>query len=492
MTRRWRLSRAGAAGAAVGSALLFMALGGCVDSRSARPGELDAAFQLSATGWEEARPKPLRTDAATWPYRYELAFEPSPAWSTIKLYETFKALPNNNGVAVFPLSQQHADAMAALFSRTGDYVQRLAHVLEESGSGSDRRWATLTADLLLEVDALGASMSPDIERRRQVPLVWDNSAAWVLVPLLQSLSEFFTEELSPDLAAEQPDVVLVGGLLRSSFRLSGRNVPDGTTTAVLELLHDWDRADRRQALADLLETARDATPQRYPELQRSAQKAARAADGLASTLAFLAAMTAQWNRFNSVALELRERDGRTIAGLEYDIVPGAAVELDGLHFAAPRAELVGHGWVVVSYERDEAREIVVRFSSAGDGGLILRFQGLLHALVDLLAFKLDDAYLRELRFVSRRDFERGKVRTYALLMDALNGAERRRVVRIETTKTAILSERPELPPRLDGRRRTTDFEYHNGRKVYQYRSSRTEPPELWGYRANQPAADGRP
>ena len=57
--------------------------------------------------------------------------------------------------------------------------------------------------------------------------------------------------------------------------------------------------------------------------------------------------------------------------------------------------------------------------------------------------------------------------------------DRRRTVRVMTSKKPVLIERQGLPPRLEGRIQTVQFQRYNGSKLYYYTKEKFIKPELW-------------
>jgi hypothetical protein len=444
---------------------------------------MDRAYQPAELDWSSTQPRRITLDDRVLPYRYEIHYEPSPIWSVVSLHETFERLPEIEDRVVFQVSQQHADGMAELLLHFAGHVRQLGLVVDQLGQrGGDRKWAQLTADLLLEFDRMASAVSPDIKRRRRGQVSINDTAAWVLVPMLQVLGKLTAEEdtvaaLPPQVVEERVGASVGGILLRSSFRLSGRQLPSGLILDVFNTLNDAG-PECRETLIDNLLQAYHSTPARYPALGDSADKAAEAINGLASGMEFLAEMAGQWQHFDHVALEVREHDNDTVAALEFEVHPDEVVSVTGLHFAAPRIELSGRGRVVIHRGKADERMRVL-FESQDSGGIVLRFEGIVYLMADIFAFRLDDANLREIGYQSKLDDAGGKHRVVEVLMEAVEGEEKRRVIRVDTAKTPILEARADLPPRLVGRERTITFEYYNGKRVYEHISSKIQKPELW-------------
>jgi hypothetical protein len=336
---------------------------------------------------------------------------------------------------------------------------------------------------------LAASVSQSAQTRGQLQV--DDTAAWVVLPLLELLAgrqaqpletpEAWIDELA---AAERrlSEVVLL-----ASLRLTGRALSDDLVDRVLRAERDSPRRLGMRRTRDILLEYFRATPPRFEPLRHTATDAAAGAQYLADGLENLRRMVHQWPRVNRLAFELRRYESHPVAVLEFDIRPGEQVVFSHLDLFAPDVIFRGQGRVEVQWNPAEGAGKVIRFESAGNSGVKLRFPAFPFVLARLLAFPLENAMLKEIRYQARED---GSGTILEVMMEAVHGgSDPRRLLRIETTSTAILADRPALPPRLDGRTKTQTVSFYNGRRRWFITGTSSGKPELWRETQQPPAPE---
>lgn len=482
-----RAFRAAGVAAALTAAL---SAGGCLDSAPLRPGEMDAAWQLTESVWDRSEPATEGPDTGP-PYRYVIAYEPSVVWSVIELYRSAVELPEIHDVVRFPVSDEHARAAAELMRSMAVEMRQLSEAFEgvDASERAQRKWAAATARLAHRVHTLLASMSPDPDVRRDAEL--DEAAAWVVMPLLQMLAASFAEGQTPASEAElaarlaQAEEVLTAMILNSAFRMTGRPIRQDLLDDVLQVQRTQ-RGDGAIAnTTDVLLWYRQVIPQEYDVLPQMPQDAAVAAGHLADGLEYLADLSAQWPRVNYIAFEMRRHEGQRVFAAEFDIREGERVVLKDLDTFAPEVVFTGHGRVVVQRatgepsgpERHEV--LAVLFQSDREGGITLNFDGIVYALVRLFAFPLRDATLEEVRYTSRiRPDEHARL--FEMLMRRTGGAgDGRQIIRVETVSRPVFEPRADLPPRLLGRDQTIEFRFLAEGRAWRYTRESFQKPELW-------------
>lgn len=460
-------------------------LGGCMASEPIAPGRMDDAWQLTPSQWNEAQAQSLTVNDRQAPYRYEVAYEPSVAWSVIGLHRTAEQFAELTEVARFPISETHARAIAALLRRLADRAARLADALESTGRGAETRWAEATAAILAQAHEVVASVNPDPARRAELTI--DETTGWVLVPMLEMLANALYDEPAarPGEQAEQlarTEQAVARTLLTIAFRLTGRPLPNDALRDVLQVLRTQPHDKAARNATKLLLAYRHLTPRTYEPMRDAAAEAARAARRFAGALRYLADLSGQWANVDTLAVEIRSLGERRVVAFEFAVKPGRRVVWRGPNALAPDVVFTGHGRVVVQPEEFSAERMAfaVLFESDADGGMTLNFGGLAFSLVRLFAFPLETARLREIRYRSGLAAEGQSGREVTVFLAPPGDGAGRQMIRFESASVPRFKDRPDLPPQLLGREETIRFEYLNEQRRWHYERTKFAKPQLWG------------
>ena len=190
---------------------------------------------------------------------------------------------------------------------------------------------------------------------------------------------------------------------------------------------------------------RRGAPRLFDPMPDTARQAASVAADVVSTMRYLADLSRQWPKVNSLAFEIRQLEGHKVYAVEYDVRPGEQVVLGDIDFFSPRIVVSGHGRVVVRPTGDQPQEVVVSFEPCPDGQVALRFDSLFFGLVRFLAFPLKDARLREFHYASGYEGD-AKVRQVDVLLEEFSPGDPRTAIRVTTSSAPSLRDRPGLPP----------------------------------------------
>jgi len=459
---------------------------GCVPSEPMAPGAMDALWNPDASLWSQAQVDPISLGEGKSLHRVEVAYEPSVVWSIIGLNHVVRDGPDADGILHLPVSEPHARATARLLEDLADKVQAVTAAAETADRNPDR-WAGSVAELLGFVHGMTASLDPDIEARRRVRV--DDTAAWVVLPLLEMLAgqdDAAETSLGEPAAGPGEDLRRVESkisrvALTIALRLAGRPMTVDLLDRILTIQRSRPAAEADEDTQSALQGYLARTPRRYPSLAATAKRASHAAGRMARGMKYLAALSAQWPKVNLLAIEMRRRQDSRIVSLEFDVRDGQTVELSDLHFAAPKVTFTGHGRVVVqSDSQDEAATTVV-FESDDREGIGLHFDGIIYGFVRLLAFPLTDAHLRQVRYRPLRDPQTGaSTRVVEVFMETVRAqGDRRRLIRVSTTSTPQFEPRAQLPPRLTGRTRRIELDFYNGQRRWFYTRKSFKRPELY-------------
>ncbi|MBS3733369.1 MAG: hypothetical protein KGY99_00385 [Phycisphaerae bacterium] len=466
----------------VTAVFLGAAQSGCIAHHPVTPEQMDRYWTLRPDPVEGAdlyRPVVSQTKL---PGKWIIRREESLLRSTISIVQALDRLDEGAPVIDLSVSDEHAEMLSEMLSETRAALEELQRLSRASATGDYDRWAETLAHALAQferISRLAAGRPGDEGAGEGV------SAR----PVLEMLAVYLNE---------QTGGTLLGGLggddvsrlrrtlghltLRLGFAISGRRPPDGLLDETLDrLAAAEDPYAAEEALAELLlAQVRDAEPvARSDTLAGSVRSAV---DAGVKAVAVLDHLVRQWDRVDRVELALRrraERDGNAASADDSGVVLEALVAVRAGHEVRladvvpfqPVVTFAGTSRIAVVPSAPPTGELVVSFNAVSDdGGVALRFEGLIYALARLLVVPIDDAHLREVRVLSESRRTGTGLLHVSVLLEATGGrGDRRRMIVYEQAARREVRRRPfAIAYPLQGRLRT--FSYLTPTRRYTYRS----------------------
>jgi len=387
--------------AACASVLVVACVGGCIPSTQLAEGQIDTMWSLSED------PTPMSTYSQPTfgkqklPSYWRITQRPSVVWSTVSIVRAFESIKRGDEQADFAISPFHTKQVVAVVADIRATLDNLSELIE--ASGSDRRlWARKMAETLAGVEGVARMVS--LEERSDVGSRAEDASGIAAGPLLQMLAAYINENagggLLDDLKSEDIGrlrAVLTQIVLRVGFDLAGRELPEELREATVAMMREADRLESiEQSLNQFLFDSVTAAPRSASQGQLSKLVkviSSWAPRGLRMFQGFLE----QWDQMESMELEFRKVNGRSIVAVTITVKPGRQVRLAGAVTAQPALVFRGATRILVIPATEPAAQTVVSFQPIEGGSAELRFEGIIYSLVRLFAFPLADGTLREIR-----------------------------------------------------------------------------------------------
>ena len=468
---------------------LALAATGCMSSRAAAPGELDAQYQPVENVWPQTEVRPLKIGERTFPACYRLVYEPSNLASMRSLNRAPQALRSGGETFEILISAEVAAALAADLRNIADRLEDWGHATEFYPLPLVReKWAKDTAAVLAVLYRL-ARGSEVIDPREALRGKEVESASAAVAPIARTLVFMAAQPPDSDLPLEQlvefPNrrSLAVDGILSISFRLARLRPPPEAVDEVEEiLLHGPPTAlgVENQLVRKLLELRARAAPSDAPPFGEEVQTAAKAVPAF---LRLLARMCDQWPKFYLASVTIGRRDGGTVVSLVADVRPGEVVRLDGIISLVPALTLEGRTRINIWTAGPPGRETLrIQFADERGGRAAMRFEHPIYALVGLLtfpslSFPIEGYAFREIDVATTRPARQRTEQTVDVLLEAAGpSADPRRMFRYRSVRELEVRTHGETVERLV----VTDspLDYFTSERMWYYAShSRIELPK---------------
>jgi len=461
-------------GPAVVAAALWVTggLAGCIEHHPVTPEVMDRHWTLHAdpaAGAPLAQPK---LSGETLPARWILRRETSLLRSTISIVQALDRLEAGAESIEVGISDEHAEVLAGMLADVHAAVEDLRAMAERSAAGDYGQWAPSLAAVLVQLEGVARLAEGGAAGTTASSEPVGLSAR----PLLEMLATYLNERtggaLLGDLEAE--DVhrmrqVLTHLVLRAGFALAGRELPAGLPAEVLERLAAAEDPDQVQgALAERLSAvAEGAAPAPPGDALASGLRTVLTAAAKGTRV--LEGFVRQWDRVERVEAALHERHGQTVLAGTLAVRPGREVRVLGVVPFQPVVAFRGTSRIAVLPADPRTGEVVVSFGPGAerDGGVELRFEGIVYALARLLVLPIEDARLREVRVLpAMRTVGTGLLHV-AVFLEARRGADRRRLLVYKEVRSGRLVRGP-LSVAARARTTARTFSYVTPAKRYTY------------------------
>ena len=456
------------AAAIVGAVLV----GGCIPRGQISREEVSRYWYLHDDPWAKARPAEVSIGGWPLPSKWVLRREDSVVWATVSIVRAVDRLQEHRAgnEIVIGVSPVHTNMLADTVTDVRGVIERLKAVAESPASADAETWSSAAAGALVATEEISRLAAPADEAARDADPV-----AWTAGPFMTMLAKLLDEQSHGQLLAGLAETdqrqlrnVLVRVILRVAFAAAGRGVPEGLNRRVVDAMR---QAQGEQALSAKLK----------PMLAEALKAAAPAASGdeLAGVfeaafkiappaLEVLAALLRQWDRMDSLAVELRRLGAESVVSVTLRTRPRRQVHFEKLFFMQPPLVLRGSCRVTVLPKDPATRERCVLIEPIDGGAAQVRFAGLGWSLVRLFAVPISTAALREVRVWSGGGSPGVRALTVTLLMQAGSGPDAARLIAFHDVR-AVRTVRSAFEVRQETTRKRLSFTYLKPPYLYSYR-----------------------
>jgi len=387
---------------AVLAVLLAAGAGGCIPSKPLAEGELDRYWRVRPDVWPLARREKVTMSGRAVPTRWLIRQEPSIIWSTVSIVRASDRLETGADEIEFSVSPAHTDQLGRTLADAREVLLGLRRLQARRAASDVLRWSEAVANALTRGEQIVRTST--IEPSDRAADAAAERGALAAGPLMQMVTLYISRQTNggilADLRAEEVGhlrEVLARALLRLGFALAGREVPEGLRDAVVRQMRET--KDLVALAGDLRRLLAEKVGQASPAPSGSELQAlvGRLLSWGPKVIEILETILRQWDRFESLEMEYRSLAGRPIVALTVRVRPGRVVRLADLFVGQPTLLCRGACRIVVDASAAPTGETVVSFQPIQDGAVEIRFEGMVHGLVRLLAIPLADSRLREIR-----------------------------------------------------------------------------------------------
>jgi len=400
---------------------------GCVPSYPLPEGRIDNYWYLQQDTWGKARQKKLTFGGKTFPSRWVFRRDDSLIWSTVSIVRAIDKLKAGSEEFNVTVSPTHAKMLAVILADTRKTLGELRKIADPEQTPSPEQWSAAVASALVSAEKIARVASAEEDHEGASPR--GDPGGWSAGPMIRMLAAYLNERtgggllegMAPDEAVRLREV-MSQVVLRLSFAAAGKQDPPELLKATTKMMRQASRPEElRGALTQmLLESLAGAPP----------AEAGNPLPGLLSTVFATATyglrvvehFVQQWDKMESVELELREMDDQPIVSAVLKVRPGRQLRMATLFPFQPVLAFRGATRITVQPRAQSTRQVVILFEPLAGGRAELRFEGIVYGLVRLLALPLADAALREVR-VSTESGPAGSLTSVTVLMEAIGRKE---------------------------------------------------------------------
>ncbi|HUS91594.1 MAG TPA: hypothetical protein VM695_07065 [Phycisphaerae bacterium] len=414
------------AAALIATALL--AAGGCIPSQPLEEGQIDRYWLLSDVAMEapEPAPQPAAGPAAgsfRLPTRWVIRENDSMIWSTVSIVRAMDKLKAGTDAIEFAVSPWHANALADVLAQAREALADLKVMVDSADRADRNRWADLLAEALVKAESVSRLVT--IDPNSPPPAKGGEPLGMAGEPVLQMIVGYLNEQagggllgdLGPGEIRRLRDV-LAGVVVKLGFEIAGKESAPALRREIAQTMRGTADLDAlRKTLRELLARQIAQAPA-APQTSSKRKTVQTVLSWAPRAIRMIESFLGQWDRMDSITVELLRRDGRAAAAVTIAVKPGQEVRLADVMVLVPTVVFRGVTRIVALPDATGADETVVAFEPVGDGAVELRFEGIAYGLVRLLALPLADGPVREVRVSSGAATEGEKLLNVAVLTEA--------------------------------------------------------------------------
>ena len=262
--------------------------------------------------------------------------------------------------------------------------------------------------------------------------------------------------------------VLTEITLRLGFAAAARQLPTdfrGNLTTIMRHAERLDTLD--SAITDFLTVNADKAPP-APRNTQLSKVFSVITKQVPKALEVLEAFIRNWHQMDSITLEFLEWADQPIFSTIVKVLPEKEIRIAEVMIFQPTIVFKGTSKIIVISELPATNETVVIFEPQEDGGVELRFEGIIYSLARLFALPLDNGRLREVRVFTKSQKEGTQIVHAAILLEAhKDKTDPRRLLIFQDTRKKKLLRKLFSVQRIVERKEQA-FSYINSQKHYSF------------------------
>ncbi len=465
--------------------LVSVASAGCVPSYPVGKGDLDRYWQLTdlADGTEPAAPK--AADGFRMPTLWVIRADDDANNASASINRAMTMLREGTDTIDFSASKQHADAIVSALRNIRAGLDRLEEMIDTAGRSSRNQWAAALAAALVKVEQVSRPLMAEPDAEESHGARPGAATADAARPMLHMITMYINEqarggllsELTPGEKGRLRDV-LAGVMVQVGFEVAGKAATAQVRREIVEMMRNRGnlpaltlQADLAARLTERIATAPPARGDNKRQMVQAALKWGPKVIGL------MEAFLSQWDRMDSITVQLLQRQGRSAVGAAIAVKPGKSVLLADVVAHMPTIAFTGGTRIIAQPDATGAGEMVVSFDPINeDGAVEIRYEGSAYAMVRMLAIPLASGPLREIRMSHSSPIEGKQLINVAILSEASDDkADPRRMIVVQhaTVKRLV---REAFDIRMVTEKSETAVNYITPHKRYTYlRKNRPAP-----------------
>jgi hypothetical protein len=396
---------------------------GCISQKPVISAEIDNYWHLSSLPVQAdsaAAPKRL---AGKLPSHWIIRQNPSLIRSTVSIVRATDHLNAGADSIKFIIAPEYARSVQKTLSDVRQTLENLSELAVSEKSVDRKKWAQTLAKTLVTLESSLRYATLEEPSAGAAP---NDPTALAAQPLLEMISLYLNERAGESLLADlkteelhQLRTVLFHLTLRIGFELAGRSIPDPLRSQILtQMQQAADPQKQKLELENLLVRSIEQAPLASAgnQLRSYLQTALRWSPKM---LFILESFLGQWDRVDYIECSIDTIDKKSLITADIHILPRREIRMAQVMPFQPNLVFRGHSRIIFPPEDSLMREFSILFEPVGDGGVELRFENPVYALVRWLVLPLDDAKLREARVLSSSADASTHLTSVTLLLESL-------------------------------------------------------------------------
>ncbi len=419
---------------------------GCMPSETLGPGEMDRTWTLSADPTDEARLSNPDLGDTKLPSTWTIRYTDNLILSTVSLVRATDALREQEPNEIeFSLSPEYADSIIDTLDKTRAAIHDIRELTETGPISGQHEWASSMATAMLRIEQITRRITAADSNSlgtEEDPFALPSGPVTDMIA--GYLDEHSTGALLGDAGPSETRTlrtILAQITLKVGFIGAGYRLPDELPGEVADMMGQatTPEALKEQLTRKLTEALANApSGPREERLREDVRDVLKGAD---KGLAVLQNLIGQWDRVEYVQLKLLTRNDKPVVEGTIKTQPGKTVRVADMVIAQPTMVFRGETRIV-TFTDEITGETVVLFEPVGDGGVELRFEGIIWGLAKLFAFPLDDGRLREVRAMVNTQPRGRSLIHVSLRMESLSGSgDRRRLLMFQDARVTTIRRR---------------------------------------------------
>ncbi len=409
--------------------LASTAMAGCVPSYPLGKGDLDRYWLLTDMATDSRPVVPKAAEGFRMPTRWVIRQDANTARAEATIDRAMAQLREGTDEIEFSISDADAGVMLTVLQDIRAGLDRIEDVIDTAGRSSKNQWAAALAAALVKAEAVSRPfMTEPGATEPDAPKAAKPSGA-AAQPMLHMITMYLNEQARGGLLSELSTAekgrlrdVLAGVMVQVGFEVAGKTATAEVRREIVEMMRN--RGDlptitlQAELATRLTERIVTAPPARGDGKQRMVQATLKWGP---KVIGLMEAFLSQWNRMDSITVEMLDRQGRTAVGATIAVKPGPPVRIADVVTGMPTIVLTGTTRIIAQPDATGAGETVVAFEAGKQGGAVeIRYEGAIYAMVRALAIPLASGPLREIRMSSSSPIEGEQLVNIAVLSEASN------------------------------------------------------------------------